>query len=289
MKEISADILKQFRYIFDASMDMMVVVSQSTNKLRMLNPGMCSLIGYSEAELVGDDICSFVDKEDAYALQAAIQHGSFNRLMVKTVDRDGIYRHLEWSGSRAAGDDLFLIARDMTDDVVMKNELRNLAHFDGVTGLPNRYLFEDRVQQGLAQSHRENRLSGLVYIDLDDFKPVNDTYGHDIGDFVLRTVSTRLQAAVRPTDTVSRIGGDEFCVFLPLLRDEPLIELITSRLTSSIAAPIIAPGCADEILIGASCGVALYSRDGDDLATLMRAADKRMYVSKSKKADRVRA
>lgn len=281
--------LDHFRSVFDSSPDLVAIISQKSRKFLMLNPEMCKLLGYSELDIVESDICEFIDHDDKYAMEAAVQRGRFSRLQIRTVDRDGIPRVLEWSGNQTDSGCLMLVARDVTDDEVAKQELRRLAHFDPVTGLPNRYLFEDRVQQGLAQSARENRLSGLVYIDLDDFKPINDNYGHETGDFVLRTVSTRLKSVIRDTDTVSRIGGDEFCVFLPMLRDEQLVELITGRLSASVSKEIHPPGYEDSVFVGASCGVALFDRDGTDLDSLMRVADRRMYEAKSKKKDRLRA
>ena len=161
-----------------------------------------------------------------------------------------------------------------------------LAHHDPLTQLPNRTLFFDRVGQAISRSRRRRTPFALLLIDLDRFKPVNDAWGHPVGDLVLKEVARRLQEAVRESDTVGRIGGDEFVALLPDLEDGAAAERVAMKMRVAIAEPLVAAG--QTVRIDCSIGIALYPEHGHDEVSLVNNADRAMYDAKRESAGSVR-
>lgn len=161
----------------------------------------------------------------------------------------------------------------------MTEELRHMAQHDPLTQLPNRALFSDRLQQELARAKRQRGCFAVVFIDLDHFKPINDNYGHDVGDRVLQQVAKRLQDCVRATDTVGRIGGDEFVVLLAELNDSDFATVLAEKLRNALHPRFMAS--RHELHVSCSVGVAIYPEDGTDMVTLMKNADDAMYRAKA--------
>jgi diguanylate cyclase (GGDEF)-like protein/PAS domain S-box-containing protein len=159
-----------------------------------------------------------------------------------------------------------------------EDKLAQLAQFDTVTGLPNRYLFHDRLGLMLTQARRNNWLIGTLFVDLDRFKAVNDTYGHAAGDKLLHQVAARLKECVRGADTVGRLSGDEFAVVLSNLAMAEDAGLVAQKIVSALAAPFDLGG--HQAYISASIGIALYPADGDNPDTLIKNADTAMYRAK---------
>jgi two-component system chemotaxis family response regulator WspR len=157
--------------------------------------------------------------------------------------------------------------------------LQRMAHQDELTQLPNRPLFIDRLAMTLAQAKRDNLSVALLFLDLDDFKPVNDLYGHQAGDDVLKIVAQRLLGCVRETDTVARLGGDEFAIILSGLDDLLYAATIAEKIIESISAPIKLTGDRQSIL-GVSVGISIFPEDGTDIDRLLAYADHAMYESK---------
>lgn len=164
---------------------------------------------------------------------------------------------------------------------------RRAAFHDALTGLPNRALFNDRLEHGFAQAQRNGWALVVMFVDLDDFKMVNDSYGHDVGDGVLQAVAQRLTQNVRGEDTVSRLGGDEFLCLLTEVRDEASIAAIAGKLIHAIQAPChmhiddldISPS------VKASIGISIFPKDGSSVEALVKSADKAMYRAKRSKAE----
>lgn len=159
-----------------------------------------------------------------------------------------------------------------------EERLTYLAQYDQLTGLVNRTLFRDRLIQAMARSKRLQQALGLMLLDLDRFKPVNDTMGHDVGDQVLKAVAERLQACVREVDTVARMGGDEFTVILEGLTCEEDITLVAQRITTSLAEPFHIG--EQRVLIGVSIGITVYPTDDHEVDELLKHADVAMYRAK---------
>jgi two-component system, cell cycle response regulator len=159
-----------------------------------------------------------------------------------------------------------------------EEHLTYLAQYDHLTGLVNRNLFRDRLVQAMARSKRMQQPIGLMLLDLDRFKAVNDTFGHDMGDELLKTVSERLKACVREVDTVARMGGDEFTIILEGVTSEENILMVAKRITESIATPFELKG--EHISIGISIGITIYPHDDHPVDELLKHADTAMYRAK---------
>jgi diguanylate cyclase (GGDEF)-like protein len=176
-------------------------------------------------------------------------------------------------------------AQDITERRRAEQDLRDLAAVlseravrDPLTGLANRVLFEERLRAALARDARTGRGTGVLFLDLDGFKEINDRYGHDAGDAVLRGVARRLTAAVRPSDTVARLGGDEFVVLVEAAQPAD-VEPLVARLRRSVHEPFAVAG-ADAVRVGVSIGSAWCARGEADPRTLLRHADEAMYLDK---------
>lgn len=165
--------------------------------------------------------------------------------------------------------------RELTRQV---EETRLHANHDELTGLPNRRLFKDRMRQALAQAARKNRLVALVLVDLDGFKAINDTFGHSVGDELLRIVAERLIGSTRLSDTACRYGGDEFVVLFPDLSDMASVEAVTAKVRACFDKPCVLAGRS--INVKASIGCAIYPDDAEDMSDLLHRADKAMYSFK---------
>lgn len=171
------------------------------------------------------------------------------------------------------------VVRDISSRLQSEEMVRYLAYHDTLTGLANRALFNENLTAALAASDHHGDLVGLLYIDLDDFKPVNDVHGHAVGDNVLRKIAGRISSCVRQSDTVARIGGDEFTVLVPKLRDADELEAIRARIRESIGLPI-RMGDATVVVI-ASIGSAIH-RSGESLDAFVARADHAMFDHRSR-------
>lgn len=177
------------------------------------------------------------------------------------------------------------IKLDITARKHAQEKLDHLAHYDVLTNLPNRSLFMDRVERGLTLAKRHDKPLALLFIDLDKFKPINDTWGHAVGDLVLQEVAQRMQSCVRESDTVSRVGGDEFVVLLLNLSNAADAMMVAEKIRSALNEPI---QLQDKTLSISSCiGVALYPEHGQTQMELSRHADAAMYQAKERGRDRV--
>jgi diguanylate cyclase (GGDEF)-like protein/PAS domain S-box-containing protein len=160
----------------------------------------------------------------------------------------------------------------------LTDKLAHQAHHDTLTGLPNRALFEERLQSAVAQAHTRGWHVAVLFVDLDRFKQVNDTLGHPAGDALLQQVAQRLGGCLRRTDTLARMGGDEFTILLTELRDPQYSVNVAQKLLDALKTPILVDG--HELFVTASIGISAYPRDGRDAATLQRNADSAMYRAK---------
>ena len=170
------------------------------------------------------------------------------------------------------------LTRRLLSSNTKRKAIGRLALFDALTGLPNRTLFDDRLRQVLAQAERHGRGVAVMFIDLDDFKLVNDAYGHDVGDTVLRDVAQRLQASMRAEDTVSRWGGDEFLCIMMEANDELNIAKVATKIIRVTSAEIEVGDA--KLSVKPSVGIAVYPRDGETAKGLVANADSAMYRAK---------
>jgi diguanylate cyclase (GGDEF)-like protein len=202
------------------------------------------------------------------AVQAAVDAGQ--RAMTSTLLLVGVAVSVLGAAGTA------LVARRLTG---LQAQLTHQAFHDALTGLANRSLFADRVEQALLRAARSGTAVGVLFLDLDDFKTVNDSLGHDAGDQLLVEVAHRLRGALRSTDTPARLGGDEFAVLVEELSDPADVELVADRLLRALAAPFLLAGT--EVLVRSSIGLATNSAERSDGGQLLSAADAAMYAAKT--------
>jgi diguanylate cyclase (GGDEF)-like protein/PAS domain S-box-containing protein len=254
------------------------------------NDSMSRIFGYPKEELMGMNNRQYTDRENAKKLFQAFSQvyrtGEPHRgYEYEIIRKDGTKRYVETSVSLrkdASGHPTGFrgIARDITERKRAEEELAYRATHDLLTGLPNRMLFKDRFNMAIVQAQQTHKKLAVIFLDLDRFKEVNDTLGHDAGDELLYAVGNRLIDLVRKTDTVARMGGDEFLLLLPnIVRAEDAIN-ITRIVLDVLGQPFFLVG--HEVSISTSIGVAIYPDDGLDIDTLVNRADKAMYEAKQR-------
>lgn len=253
-----------------------------------VNQAFCRLVGFPREELLGATPRlwrsgyhpeSFYDEMHATLARTGVWQGE-----VKNRRKDGqiFIAHLALSTVYdPAGRPLHYVSviSDITERAQHEADLDRLAHHDPLTGLPNRLLLADRIEQGMAQAVRNGRKMALLYVDLDEFKPVNDQHGHLTGDHLLRAVGDQLSQVVRHVDTVARIGGDEFVVLLPNIQVAEDAGQIAAKIVHALGQAFTIDDLT--LKIGASLGIALYPDDGQDAATLLQRADAALYRAKA--------
>jgi len=257
-----------------------ILVTDAAGTIVDTNPAFTRLTGYRRDEVVG---------RNPSLLQSGRHDRDFYRELWHALDRYGHWSgevYPEWLNISAVRNDrgeatrYVAVFMDISALKAQEKALERLAHYDALTGLPNRVLLADRMRQGIAQTRRAGRLMGVAYLDLDGFKPVNDTYGHEAGDRLLVEVARRMAATVRAGDTVSRLGGDEFVVLLPNVASLDECEIVLERILEVVGEPIALEGHDDTVTVSASIGVSLYFADDTDPDTLLRRADHAMYQAK---------
>lgn len=173
--------------------------------------------------------------------------------------------------------------------IMMNYQLRpmQMAYHDSLTGLPNRLLFNDRLEHALLVAKREKNSCAVIFLDLDNFKPINDVFGHRVGDVVLKQAAARIEGCMRESDTVARIGGDEFAILLPNPVDSADADQVVQKITDAVSRPLEVRG--RQLEVGVSAGIAFYPVDGTDGMMLLDAADDAMYRVKELKKSSVPA
>lgn len=277
----------QLRRITDNMLDM-ICQTDASGIYCYVSPSYQNILGYKPEEFLGKSIFDFLHPDDMERVATAVWNAIINRTSGKEEFR---YRHAagHYIWQETTGNLLFsdtgdilgavFAGRDITERKQAEELIRHYAYHDGLTGLPNRMLYTDRLNMAISQAERNKQKLVVMMLDLDKFKDVNDTLGHQMGDRLLHDIAQRLTLLLRKGDTIARIGGDEFVVLLSEVSNAiDDSRRIAKKITDTFQETFSLDG--HKIRITISIGIALYPDDGRDLETLIRHADKAMYSAK---------
>lgn len=265
-----------------------VMITDGKSRIITVNPAFEIVTGYTKEEVVGNN---------PNILQSGIHDEQFYKNMWNQMYENGFWKGEIWN--KRKNGDVFLewitissikdeegyitnfvaVFSDITDRKHAEDQLRYLAHNDSLTGVANRYSLNKRLEDLIYTAEKYNQLLAILFLDLDRFKQINDTLGHNYGDMLLKKVSTRLKGLLKNKDMIARLGGDEFVIVLPNLKHPKeavqMAEMIIEEFTKPFHLNV------HEVYVSTSIGVSLYPLDGMDIETLLRTADKAMYEAKS--------
>lgn len=263
-----------------------IVTIDQNGILQSVNPSAEQLFGYSRAEMVGQNVAMLMpepdhSKHDSYLLRymqtgKARILGSTREVMGLRKDGTQFPMDLTITELNHGKTRLFTgVCRDISERKKAEAEVKHLAHHDPLTGLPNRHLLNDRLTHALARAKRKTRHMAVLFIDLDRFKPINDTFGHEAGDVLLKVLAERFQRCLRESDTVARVGGDEFVIVLETIVSARDAARVAEKVLKTIGAPVAWRD--QQLAVGTSIGIALFPQDGETPEELSKAADVAMY------------
>jgi diguanylate cyclase (GGDEF)-like protein/PAS domain S-box-containing protein len=264
-----------------------IVLLGPDGRLLRVNGKMAQILGYTEIELLQrffQQLTHVDDLPDELTLVKRLRDGEISDYQRerRLLRRDGtpIWVNVSVSTMRDAyGNQRFIsVVEDISRRKGAEEALLRVINHDALTGLPNRVLLQDRLERAIAHAHRAGTQVAVMFIDLDRFKHVNDTLGHDAGDQLIVEIARRLAGSLRESDTVARQGGDEFVVVLPEMTGETDAARVARKLLDNLFQPLLL--CGQEVFPTGSIGIAMYPRDGTDSATLLKCADSAMYGSK---------
>ena len=283
-----ADLELRIAAIAFESQDGMIVTDAQTTILRV-NNAFTQITGYSAQEAIG---------QSPRMLRSDRHDADFYAAMWATVEAAGTWHGEIWhqrkngeifpeqltitaiKGSSGQVTHYVGSLRDITLRKQLEKEVAQLAFFDPLTQLPNRRLFNDRLSHAFTRAKRERSTIALMFIDLDKFKPINDTHGHEAGDWVLQTVAKRIESCLRASDTAARVGGDEFLVFLPELQTGNDALVVAEKIRLALEQPVTTPN-ALTLHASASIGIAIYPDHAQTAEDLLRLGDRAMYQAKN--------
>lgn len=287
-RKLDEESLRMSATVFQTSSEA-IVIADEKNRIIAVNPAFTQITQYSPEDVIG---------RDPKLLSSGNQGAEFYKEMWLSITTTGKWRgeiinrrkngdiYSEWLNINTVYDEQnqvqqrIAIFSDITDKKRTEAIIWEQANYDTLTSLPNRRLFHDRLEQELKKAERENAPLALMFIDLDHFKEVNDTLGHEVGDLLLQDAARRVAKCVREADTLARLGGDEFTVILPGLTDTERLENIAGNIIHALATPFQV--AASTVYVSASIGITIFPTDAADLGSLLKNADQAMYVAKSK-------
>jgi len=265
-----------------ASMDGIGILDERLD-FTYANDSLAKLFGYPDPQsMIGRNLCDLYEPHEQVRFITSVipqvqQNGRW-RGEATGVRLDNVGFPQEISLTAIADNGIVCVVRDITERTYAEEQIKHLAYHDALTNLPNRLLFKDRLSVALSHAHREGTSLAVLFLDLDRFKVINDSLGHNIGDQLLQAVSARVQACVRDSDTVARLGGDEFTILLPRLSHSQDVAPVASKIIEAVRYPFHIEG--REFFITTSIGISVYPEDGSDAETLIKNADTAMYQAK---------
>lgn len=277
---------QRFRSLVENSSDGIFLIGPNA-VITYAGPSTERLLGYHDRDLVGRRIAELVHTDDEqkvrrnHARLLSAPHSTVKD-EVRVRDAGGEWIHVEAIACNLLHDPsvnaIVINYRDVTQRKIAEQKLQWLAFRDTLTGLPNRFLFSDRLRYALDQARRRHRSVAVMYLDIDRFKLVNDTLGHATGDELLRAVAERLRTTVRADDTIARLGGDEFAIILPEINRPEDAGRVATKVMDALRAPFVVDG--HQLYATASIGISIFPNDANDVAPLLKNADAALYRAK---------
>ncbi|MBF0541411.1 MAG: diguanylate cyclase [Nitrospirae bacterium] len=285
MFKLIAESEERYKLLVEMSPDGIAIYT--SGKINFVNSAGIKLLGARDMrELIGREIVEFIEEEYKENIKKVLNIVEYEKskmpwICAKIIRPDSRIIDVEIAAVPLQYSDMTagqIIFRDITERKEAEQRLEYLAHFDILTSLPNRTLFFDRLDQLHAQAKRTKQSFALLFIDLDRFKYVNDTFGHHIGDMLLKETASRFNSCVRESDTVARMGGDEFTVILSNIKNREDVEIVASKIVQSIMNPykLDSYDCS----VSASIGISIFPTDSYDIDMLVKMADVAMYHAK---------
>jgi diguanylate cyclase (GGDEF)-like protein/PAS domain S-box-containing protein len=285
-KQVEA-MLRRQSAAMSASMDGIGIVNEKL-EFTFVNDGLAKLYGYANLQsMIGmclPDLyeASTNERFTNTILPIVAQRGRW-RGEATGLRRDGLTFPQEISITSIEGGGLVIVVRDITERTYAEEQIKHLAYHDALTALPNRLLFKDRLTVAISHAQRERSKLAVLFLDLDRFKVINDSLGHNIGDHLLQSVAARVQSCLRDSDTVARLGGDEFTLLLPSLSVAEDAAVVAQKILDAVRYPFHVEG--RELFVTTSIGISLYPDDGQDAEALIKNADTAMYQAKEQGRD----
>jgi diguanylate cyclase (GGDEF)-like protein/PAS domain S-box-containing protein len=279
--------LRQQSAAMTASMDGIGILDSRLD-FTYVNDALAKLFGYpTPQEIIGRSLCDLYEPPEQVRFITTIvplvqQRGRW-RGEATGLRHDASLFPQEISLTSIEGGGMVCVVRDITERTYAEEQIKHLAYHDALTTLPNRLLFKDRVTVAISHAQRHESRVSVLFLDLDRFKVINDSLGHNIGDQLLQAVAARVQSCVRDSDTVARLGGDEFTLLLPELTHAEDAALVAQKILEAVRYPFHIEG--REFYITTSIGISVYPEDGSDAETLIKSADTAMYQAKEQGRD----
>ena len=266
-----------------------VVVTDPSGTILYVNEAFCKVTGYAATEATG---------QNPRMLKSGRHDAEFYNHMWQSIRETGFWHGEIWN--KRKNGEIYLenlsisavkdaegrpthylgVFSDITDKKIAEDRLRFLAYYDFLTGIPNRTLAVNRLSQALSHARRYHKMAAVLFMDLDLFKKVNDSMGHNMGDQLLKAVAVRLKLCVREEDTVARMGGDEFAVILPDILNRDDASKVANKILDRVGQPVNAEGV--ELFITPSIGISFYPADAENAEVLLKCADQAMYRAKDR-------
>ncbi len=288
--------LKQSYHFMNAFLDAIplpVFYKDKDLRYRTINNAFASIVGRAKDQIIGKTVVEILSDKSSELAQTydftTLKSGQDQKYETAFPFSDGLRHEIEINKSAfvdSYGERVGVVGAftDITERKIYEAKINYLAMHDQVTGLPNRNMFYAQLKKAMAMAERNNYSLALLYIDLDGFKTINDSFGHNAGDSLLKTIGKRLSKSIRKSDTACRIGGDEFVVLIEMYSEQTDLEIVAEKLCKALATPSPCEGHICQT--GASIGIALYPQDAETSQKLVKAADTAMYAAKQQGKNR---